>query len=372
MIGGGIVGVSAAAELAATGRRVVLLERTAVAAGASGRNSGVVQHPFDPVLVDLHLETVRMYRALDEDAGSGKRFALPAEPVGLLLVTHDPAVARRSADDLVATHPGLFPTYLDPDAVRALEPSVGPGVSACRVAIGYPVGPAAATHAWAARAARLGVDIRSAMPLVRGWHRVASPAWSSSDGERIAAEQVVVAAGPWTPDVIDPRGGWRPIQSSWGVIVAVDLVDPPTHVLEEADIDIEPATEPDDRDEGESFSLVTAEGASSLGSTFLDVEPDAAALVPSLLARGSSFVPGIATARIGPHRLCARPLSVDGRPLIGAVPGVDGLWVAAGHGPWGISTGPGSGRLLAGLIDGRIAAPPPALDPRRFPAPRIG
>ena len=186
VIGGGIVGVSAAAELAATGRRVVLLERTAVAAGASGRNSGVVQHPFDPVLVDLHLETLRLYRALDEDAGSGKRFALPAEPVGLLLVTHDPAVARRSADDLVATHPGLVPTYLDPDDVRALEPSVGPGVSACRVAIGYPVGPAAATHAWAARAARLGVDIRIG-EAARPWlasGRVAGV--ELEDGERIA------------------------------------------------------------------------------------------------------------------------------------------------------------------------------------------
>jgi gamma-glutamylputrescine oxidase len=38
VIGGGIVGVSAAAHLASTGRRVVLVERTEIAAGASGRN----------------------------------------------------------------------------------------------------------------------------------------------------------------------------------------------------------------------------------------------------------------------------------------------------------------------------------------------
>ena len=59
VIGGGIVGVSCAAHLATLGRRVVLLERSRIAAGASGRNSGVVQHPFDPVLVELHLETLR-------------------------------------------------------------------------------------------------------------------------------------------------------------------------------------------------------------------------------------------------------------------------------------------------------------------------
>jgi glycine/D-amino acid oxidase-like deaminating enzyme len=375
VIGGGIVGVSCAAKLAETGRRVVLLERTEIAAGASGRNSGVVQHPFDPVLVDLHLETLSLYRELAGSAGSGEAFTLPEEPVGLLLVTHDPGLARRLADDLLASHPGLSPTFLGPDEARALEPSLGPGVSACRVAIGYPVAPAAATRAWAARATNLGVEIRVGVGP-RPWiasGRVAGVELPS--GERLAAEQIVVAAGPWTPEVIDPTGAWRPIGSSWGVVVGVTLAAPPAHVLEEAEIDIEPGDEGVDSRESDAavaFSLVTAAGASSLGSTFLDDEPDAGALVPSIVARGTTFVPGIASARIGAHRVCARPQSVDGRPLVGRVPGIDGLWVAAGHGPWGISTGPASGRLIADLLDGRIAAPPPALDPARFPPPRLG
>ena len=58
VIGGGIIGTSVAAFLAEAGRRVVLVERAEIGAGASGRNSGVVQHPFDPALVALHLETV--------------------------------------------------------------------------------------------------------------------------------------------------------------------------------------------------------------------------------------------------------------------------------------------------------------------------
>jgi glycine/D-amino acid oxidase-like deaminating enzyme len=82
-------------------------------------------------------------------------------------------------------------------------------------------------------------------------------------------------------------------------------------------------------------------------------------------------VPAVSQASRGAVRVCARPASLDGRPLIGQVPGIDGLWIAAGHGPWGISTGPASGRLIADLVAGRWAAPPAALDPARFGRPTV-
>ena len=371
VIGGGIVGVSTAAHLAASGRRVVLLERSEIAAGASGRNSGVVQHPFDPVLVDLHLETLALYRALAEGGVQG--LALSSEPAGLLMVTHEPEVARRLAAALGAAHPGLSPILLGPGEARAVEPSLAADVAACALAIGYPVAPAAATRAYAAWATQLGVDVRVGEPARPRLQSGRSVGVELAGGRTMAAEQVVIAAGPWTPELVDPSGTWRPIRSSWGLVVGVTLSDPPVHVLEEAEIEIEPETDPAAARAaaGESFSLVTAGGASSLGSTFLDVEPDPGAFVPAMLARGIRYVPGIASAKVGAHRLCARPLSVDGRPLVGRVPGIDGLWVAAGHGPWGISTGPASGRLVADLLDGRVSAPPPALDPARFAPPLL-
>ena len=360
VIGGGIVGASAAAHLASAGRRVALVEREGIAAGASGRNSGVVQHPFDRVLVDLHLESLSLYRALEG-------FAMPAVPAGLLSVTHDVDGVRRMTDALMASHPDLRPTFLSPDAVQGLEPGIAPGVAACRLDIGYPVAPAAATTAYAAWAERLGVVVRlgSAAIVWRAGERVHGVVLA--DGERIPAADVVVAAGPWTPAVIDPTGSWRPIRSIWGVVVAVSLAEPPRHVLEEAEISIEPGVDADDA--GISFSLITAGGASSLGSTFLADEPDVAATVPRIVRHGSTFVPAVGAAPLGMPRRCARPLSLDGRPLIGRVPGAEGLWIAAGHGPWGISTGPASGRLIADLVDGRVAAPPKALDPARFGVP---
>ncbi|MEX2183861.1 MAG: FAD-binding oxidoreductase, partial [Chloroflexota bacterium] len=252
-------------------------------------------------------------------------------------------------------------------AAPALHPTVGGGGGACRLAIGYPVGPASATRAYARAAQRRGVEIRvglAASPWVDG-DRVRGV--RLADGTTIAAPSVVVAAGPWSPELVDPTGAWRPIRPLWGVVVAVALADPPRHVLEEAVSGI-PIDSDGAHDDSHSFSLITAQGSSSLGSTFLETEPDAAAHVPALLERGASFVPAIATAPIGAVRACARPLSRDGRPLVGAIPWLDGLWIVAGHGPWGISTGPASGRLVADLITGRVARPPTELDPARFSA----
>jgi glycine/D-amino acid oxidase-like deaminating enzyme len=66
-------------------------------------------------------------------------------------------------------------------------------------------------------------------------------------------------------------------------------------------------------------------------------------------------------------RVCARPQSFDGRPLIGPVPGREGLFVCAGHGPWGISTGPASAALVARLIlDGDDGEIPAELRPDRY------
>jgi glycine/D-amino acid oxidase-like deaminating enzyme len=41
-------------------------------------------------------------------------------------------------------------------------------------------------------------------------------------GTRVAARWVLVAAGPWTPELLDPGGHWRPIHASWGVIIEID------------------------------------------------------------------------------------------------------------------------------------------------------
>lgn len=359
VIGGGIVGTAVAAFLAEAGARVTLWERDAIGAGASGRNSGVVQHPSDPVLADLYHESMAIYRDLDG-------FDLPPAPAGLLYVGLDPVAVEALARDLTLAQPELQPEYLSPGAAARLEQALAPDIAACLVRIGYPVPPSAATRAFAARAERAGAEIRIGA-AARVWHAGGRAAGVEVDGRHLAADEVVVAAGPWSPSIVDPTGAWHPIRPLWGVVATIDLPRPPRHVLEEVAIDagIAPGGEPGDVE----FSLVTAAGSSSLGSTFLAEEPNALAIVPRLVEHGARFVPAIAKAPIVGVRACARPLSSDGRPLVGAVPGIDRLWIAAGHGPWGISTGPASARRLASAILGDPEQLASSMDPARMGSP---
>lgn len=359
------MGTAAAWFLAEAGASVLLLERDQLAAGASGRNSGSIQRPFDPILAGLHRETLAIYRRLSEAGRPGQAdegFRLPDQPAGLLLLGPDAEAIEGLVAAVARDHAELEPSFISPDELARAEPALARGLAACRLETGYPVRPASATRAFARAAERAGATIRLGSEVLLD--RDGALRISTRSGEAIEARAIVVAAGPWTPQLLDPSGSWRPIRPTWGVTVAIELEERPRAVLEEV------GTETLGADEVPTlFSLVTADGASVVGSTFLDEEPDAAVLAPQLLERAAAFVPGIAAATVSEARRCARPQSLDGRPLVGRVPGLEGSFIAAGHGPWGISTGPATARMVADLVLGRDASVPAELDPARFGAP---
>jgi len=373
VIGGGIIGCAAAAILADRGARVTLVERTAIGAGASGRNLGAIQHPFDPVLAPLYTDSLARYRAL---AATTTDFEIGDEPAGLLLLNHDAdaaAVQARRQQDAV---PELKPLLLSPDEVVRLEPSLRRGPAAVRLATGFPIPPASATAAWARLAQDRGARLElgsSARPIIEGG---AAAGVRLDDDTLISADTLLVAAGPWTPALVDPTGGWAPIRATWGVTLQLRLDGAaPRHIVEEDELDAinraAAATARAAADAGVDteppslFSIASAGGVSTLGSTFLPAEPDPARIGPLLLRRAAAFLPAIERAEIVESRLCARPQSVDGRPFIGSVAGVRALYVCAGHGPWGISTGPASAAIAARIVlDG--TPPPPELSASRL------
>ena len=345
IVGGGIIGVAAAALLAEAGLSVRLLERAEIGAGASGRNSGAIQHPFDPHMAELHRETLALYRAPEME---GTDFKLAAESAGLLLLSDDLDEVKATASAIARHSPELEPTVLSATELHALEPGLAPDLAACRVATGYPVAPMAATKAFGERARRAGAKVElgvDARPVVSSGE---CRSLITADGRRIAADKVLIAAGPWTPSLVDGWSARPPIRAVWGVVVSVGLPDAPRAVLEELGIDRTPGRPPD-----ELFSLVTAAGTTSVGSTFLETEPDAASRSGAIIERAARYVPALRLAARRGVRACARPVSLDGRPLIGALPDVKGLFVCAGHGAWGISTGPASAqRVVNEMLSG--------------------
>jgi glycine/D-amino acid oxidase-like deaminating enzyme len=282
-------------------------------------------------------------------------------------VSEAPALRAQAAEE-AAAWPEMGAAFADEAALAELEPDVAPGLVGIRYDICFPVAPAAATRAMAALARALGARVlegQGAAGVAREGTRAIGVV--AADGAVHPAGAVVVAAGPWTPAIVDPSGAWRPIRPFWGVIVELELARPPRHVLDEA-VPEGGAGRPET-----GFSLVTATGRSSLGSTFLADEPEPGAFAARLRERGATYVPAIATTPTASTRACARPVSADGRPLVGAVPGADGLFVAAGHGPWGLSTGPASARHVASLVLGEPDPRSPLVaagtDAGRFGAP---
>ena len=279
------------------------------------------------MLAPLYLESLRLH------AETAPALRLDRPPDGLLLVSGSPGTPREIAARVAETNPELEPVFLE-DACSE-EPALAPGVAACRLATGHQIPPAAATEAWAERARAGGARI------VLG---VAPPG---------AADLTLIAAGPWSPVAVTPI---------WGVTASVQMAHPPRHALEEAVIEeiaimageVAPA-----------FAAVTADGVTTIGATFVAAEPDHVRVAHAVLARAADFLPEVAAAAFVGSRACARPVSPDGRPLIGRLPDTDNAWVATGNGPWGMSCGPATARIAVDAMLGRGSIPP-ALDVSRL------
>ncbi len=273
--------------------------------------------------------------------------AIPAQPAGVLLLADDEPGAR----DLVrhyAQFPELRAELLDPSAARAEEPLLADGLWGCLMDTGYSVNPLEATTAVADRARAAGAEFVLGQPI-------------AFEQLRESGQEVVVAAGAWSADVLAgvvPQSAIRPL---WGVIALVDLPQRPRRPAIEGTV-VRGLTS--GKIENDSpFTLLDSPSWLAVGSTLLDgSEPDGSVWARRLLERGTRFVPSIREARLQGTLVCARPKSFDNRPILGRVPGAERLWLASGHGGRGMSLGCASGRLMAdAIVAGSDAPIPPAL-----------
>ena len=178
------------------------------------------------------------------------------------------------------------------------------------------------------------------------------------DGEALEGDAVVIAMGPWS--VLAAQ--WLPLPPVFGLKGHSLVFETGTAIPSEAlFLEYVEATgsilSPEIFPRADGTTYVCA--ISSDPPLPLDpglVVPDDGA-IDRLKALCARISPILASSRVLSSQACFRPVTQDGLPLIGAIPGAPGAYVATGHSVWGILNAPATGEAVAELIlDGATRA----------------
>ncbi len=379
VVGGGLVGLSLAFELAGSGASV-----TVVDAGFPGRatdaGAGILSPDTsadaDRDSFEFALEAAAHYPTLLAQLGAegidtgGTGYA----GCGLLSVglrPHEDAWFQPFAD-LVTARSADAVSEITTSTAESLFPPLG---SVHRVL--HCTSAARVDGRGLAEALRRGAQARG-VQLVSGTVRGVSGATTGDDRstvDRVAVEgaddvrcgALAVAGGAWSAAMGEWLNSPLPIVPTKGQIVHLGVLGPTeswpivqpllTHYL---------VPWPGGRVAcGGTFEVGAGFGA---GVT--------AAGLHELLRECLIVAPGLADARYLQTRVGLRPTSPDDRPVAGTVPGWENVWVATGHGASGLLLGPYTAKLLAeeitGTADRTTSAFWSTLSPARFGEPAAG
>ena len=381
IIGAGIVGAATAAALAATGRRVCVIDRGGPFAGTTGAGEGnilVSDHMPGPGLT-LALRSVRLWRefAAEHDA----RFEFEAK--GGVVVAHDPGQLAGLLDQAARQRAaGAEVTGLDQASLREAEPRLAPGLAGGAF---YPqdcqVQPMRAAVSYLARARR-----HRGLSVVRAEATGLEPAAGSAaprlvtDRGRIAAPVVVNAAGPWSGQLARRLGSDLPVRPRRGHILVTEPLPPAIrHKVYEYGY-VAAVGRDDDALACSAVVESTASGTVLIGSsrdfggalpgTVARAAPPDAGVLSAMARRAIALFPFLHRVRAIRAYTGYRPACRDHLPVIGPDPLVAGLYHATGHEGAGIGLAPATAELLTGIIDGTATAvDPEPFSPARFAVP---
>lgn len=393
VIGGGVIGVCAAYYLAETGQEVTLVEKGELAAGCSYGNAGLVtpshsiplaapgalrsglkwlldpESPFyvrprpDPALVGWLARFIRASRQQPMLAGLAvlSRLSLASRALfdhlaaieglefgfqgrGLLLVFHSRQglEAGREEAHLLQGY-GLASRVLDGDQVRAMEPSLRPDmVGGVYFADDAHLDPAAFVRGLGGWLAGRGIGIQTGVEVVgfeTGGGRVRRVQTTHGDLE---ADQIILAAGSWSPGLARALKLRLPIQPAKGYTLTVrrPAISPAYPlILGEARMAVTPL--------GERLRFG---GTLELAGFDESINRRRVAALERGLRR---YLVGVEALELIELWRGLRPCTPDGLPILGRAPGLSNLIVAAGHAMLGMSLGPITGKLAAQLACGQ-------------------
>ncbi len=167
------------------------------------------------------------------------------------------------------------------------------------------------------------------------------------DGATVSAPRLAIAGGAWSQAFSDQLAVPIPVQPQRGQIIHLRKpgVDTTGWPIVSAFRGHYMVPWPDER---------VAVGATRETGSGFDPRMTAAG-VREVLHEALRVAPGLADWDIHEMRVGLRPLARDGLPILGPVPGIEGVYLATGHGPTGLQLGPYSGKVTADLMVGRPA-----------------
>ena len=356
VIGGGIVGASTAYALVRGGARVLLIDRAdrgrATDAGA-GILSPETNFRDPPSWFEFAQRAVRYYTTLIEDLRSDRAGETGYARCGLLAVAvsedERPAFERARAHLFARQETRGLPSRGDlylvsPSETRRLFPPLGDIIGGIYFRNAARVDGRLLARAIGGAAERRGLTtmVGSVERLMLAGGRVSGVTLGH---DAISAPRVAITGGAWSPAFGEQLGIRIPVEPQRGQIIHLRM----------------PGTETS------GWTIITGfrdhymvpwpEGRVAVGATRetgsgFDPRPTAAG-VREVLSEALRVAPGLANWEIQEIRVGLRPLCADGLPVLGTVPGIEGVYLATGHGPTGLQLGPYSGKVVADVMLGR-------------------
>ncbi|MFC7097150.1 NAD(P)/FAD-dependent oxidoreductase [Halobaculum marinum] len=211
VVGGGIVGVASAYELATRGADVTLLERGSLGAGSTDRALGGIRGQFSTrINVELSVASIAVWDAFAERFGVD----IDRRRTGYLFCTREQATADAFADQVAMQQEyGVDSRLVDPAEMTAVCPGLQPErfVAATYCPTDSFSDPHLALQGYAAAARKAGVEIRTNTPVASLDPRESGVRVALADGEVLTVDAAVNAAGAWAPHLADSAGYDLPI-----------------------------------------------------------------------------------------------------------------------------------------------------------------
>lgn len=343
IVGGGIAGCAVAYYLTTLGVKPIVVEREGVASAASGFAQGGLYlmsgAGLDGPLYPLAVESLRLHQDLYPMLKEETRIDSQLTSKSVLAIAFDEnEVAELHERAIQQRERGFTARWLDARELKEMEPGIGPEV----------LGGLATETTWILESGALTRSLMHAAENRGAELRIGSVEGLEWEGDQvtgvrlanatISCESVVLAVGPWSAHLQEWIGVNVPVQPIKGEILRLRTNHPPM-VPHIAWRDNYVVNKPD----GLVWAGTTEEEAG------FNAEPTAAA-EQKIMDGVIRIFPAITDATIEAHTACLRPVTPDNAPIIGQVPGKQGVYIATGGGRKGILAGPAMGKAVAELI----------------------